>query len=461
MNKIIILFLALALAGLSLKAQESNAYKTVEECRTQALTYNKELQKANTQIQEAELNRKTARTAYLPKIEASATMMHLPNIADISLPGGFLPTANSAADAQNGVFSGESNVWSPGMNLEMGDMTYVNGSVDLSMALYAGGKIRTVNQQAKVAESIYIHAFDLKYTEVIEKTDRMYWNMASISANVKLAEKYIEMLTELEAQMVNMYKLGLVPISEKLKVSVQKNNAELSLLQAKNGLKISKMYMNQLMGSPLNDAFEISDSLNYEFNMINLVDGLDEALNNRSELKILEDKVKLSNLNHKMVRADYLPQVGVSVSYATLYLNRYAEDLTFDPRISGQISIPIFAWGEGVHKQKVARLQIEQAELELSRTNDLVSLEVEQMRVKISENYESIIIAKKNISEAEESLDETKASFDVGLNTITELLNAQADWQKANVQLITALAEFEILQTSWQKVTGNLQPADQ
>lgn len=461
MNKIIILIIAFVFVNLDINAQESTAYKTVEECRAQALNYNKELQKANAQIQEAELNRKTARTAYLPKLEASATIMQLPNIADIALPGGFLPTANSATDAQNGIFSGESNVWSPGMNLEMGDMTFVNGSVDLSMAIYAGGKIRTVNQQAKVAESIYMHAFDLKYTEVIEKTDQIYWNMASISANVKLAEKYIEMLTELEEQMVDMYELGLVPVSEKLKVTVQKNNAELSLLKAKNGLKISKMYMNQLMGSPLNNAFEISDTLNYDFNMTNLMDGLNEALNNRSELKILQAQVQLSNLNHKMVRADYLPQVGVSVSYATMYLNRYAEDLTFDPRISGQISIPIFAWGEGVHKQKAARLQIEQAELELSQTNDMISLEVEQMRIKISENYESIIIAKKNISEAKESLDETKASFDVGLNTITELLNAQADWQKANVQLITALAEFEILQTSWQKVTGKLQPVNQ
>jgi outer membrane protein TolC len=88
----------------------------------------------------------------------------------------------------------------------------------------------------------------------------------------------------------------------------------------------------------------------------------------------------------------------------------------------------------------------------------MINLEVQQVKIQLEEAYESIEIAKKNIKEAEESLEETKASFEVGLNTTTDLLNAQAQWQAANSRLIEALAQFEILQTSWQKVTGNLKP---
>ena len=53
-------------------------------------------------------------------------------------------------------------------------------------------------------------------------------------------------------------------------------------------------------------------------------------------------------------------------------------------------------------------------------------------------------------------MDETRASFDVGLNTTAELLSSQAKWVEAKAKLIEAVANFETLKTRWQSVTGNL-----
>ena len=454
MKKIIIL-LSIIFLGYGVKAQNKI---TLEECRQQAIEYNKELKKADYQKQEAVANQKTARTAYLPNVSASANIMHMPDMENISSPGGFLPTAESAEAAQNGEFSGVSDVWSPGMSLELGNLSVLYGSVSVTQPIYVGGKIRYANKQADAGVEIFKHAYDLKYSEIIEQTDKVYWNMASISANVKLAEKYIEMLTELEEQMTEMYNLGLTPASEKLKVSVQKNEAELNFIKAQNGLKITKMYMNQLLGQDLNTKIQIADNLIYDVQMYDLTNGVGSALSNRDELKILEKQLEISNYDQKIVLADFLPQVGISASYSSYYISNLAEDPTLSPMIAGKISIPIFHWGEGKHKQKAAKLRVMQAETELSNTNELISLEVQQVKIQIEEAYQSIIIAKKNIKESEESLEETKASFEVGLNTTTELLNAQTDWQNANSQLIGALAQFEILQTTWQKVTGNLNP---
>ena len=70
-------------------------------------------------------------------------------------------------------------------------------------------------------------------------------------------------------------------------------------------------------------------------------------------------------------------------------------------------------------------------------------------------------MAKKNVAEAEESRDETQASFEVGLNTTTDMLDAQAQWVKAKAQLVQAIASFEVLKTKWQSVTGNLYMPDE
>lgn len=290
MRKLVIIILSLVFSA-QLSAQKM---MTLEYCRKQAVEYNKELKKAQYQKEEAVTNQKTARTAYLPDLSASANGMYLPDIEGFSMPGGFLPTAASEEAALNGDFTGVSNVWSPGINLELDNLSVLYGSVTFTQPVYAGGKIRYANKQADAGVKIYEHNYDLKYAEIIEQTDKLYWNIASISANVKLAQKYIEMLTELEEQMTEMYNLGLTPASEKLKVTVQKNEAELKFIRAKNGLRISKMYLNQIIGQDLNTDIQITDSLSYDIELMNMSNGVDRALLNRDELAILEKQLEIS-----------------------------------------------------------------------------------------------------------------------------------------------------------------------
>jgi outer membrane protein TolC len=429
---------------------------TLEECRQQAVEFNKELKKSALQNKEALVNQEVARTAYLPSLSGSISAMHLPAFDGISMPGYFLPTAASEADALSGNYSGTSDVWNPGISLEMNNLSLIYGGLSLTQPVYAGGKIKYANKQADAGVAISNFALNLTYSEVIENTDRAFWSVAMVQSNIKIAEEYIKMLTELEEQMSAMYEVGLTPASEKLRVSVQKNEAKLNLLKANNGLRIAKIYLNQILGLPLETDVEISHKANTDVALFNLEDGTNLATANRNELKILQKQKEISELDAKIILSDYLPSVGVSAQYTNYWVNDLNENIDFQPMLAAQVSIPIFQWGQGKKKQRAAQLRIEQAETDLQHTNDLINLEVLQVKVEVEEAYESIKIAKENIGEAKESLEETQASFDVGLNTTTDLLNAQAQWAQAEGSLIQAIAEFKVLETKWDRVTGNL-----
>ena len=433
---------------------------SVEKCRFLAIEYNKQLKLAQYRQKEAEANQKVARTAYLPSINADASLMHRPQSIEGSIPGGFLPTAESEADAKAGNWSGMSDVYSPGMSMQLDNLTLMMGGVSITQPLFTGGKIYYANKQAELGVEMSQYAYHLKYSEVIELTDQAFWQVAMVEANIALAESYIDMLNELEEQMNQMYDLGITPASEKLRVTVQKNEAELQLMQARNGLKIAKMYLNQVTGRDLNTAVKIYYG-DLNTNIFDMSNGLELALSNRNELKLMNKQIELAEYDKKITRADYLPAIGVSAEYSSIYVNEVYDDMEFQPMVAGQVSIPIFAWGQGKKKQKAAEFVIQQRQEELSRTTDLISLEVMQVQVQVEEAYEAILIAEKNIAEAEESLEETKASFEVGLNTTTDLLNAQADWQRASSQLISAVAQFKVLETTWAKATGTLQQYEQ
>ncbi|WP_297086915.1 TolC family protein [uncultured Draconibacterium sp.] len=432
---------------------------TLEECRQQAVEYNKELKKAVLQNKEALVNQEVARTAYLPSISGSLTGMYVPGV-DVDLSGGgFLPTAESEAAALAGDF-GTSNIWSPGFPLAIDNLSLIYGGLSVEQPVYAGGRIKYSNQQADAGVSIAGHALNLKYSEIIENTDQAFWNVVTVEENIKTAREYIKMLEELEEQMRAMYEVGLQPASEKLRVSVQKNEAELNLVKANNGLKIAKMYLNQILGQPLDTDINVSHNVGADVLLFDLADGVTQAINQRSEIKILEKQKEISELDAKITRADYLPTVGVSAQYTNFYINDLNESFDPQPMLAASVSIPIFQWGQGKKKQRAAQLRIEQAQTDLVHTNDLINLEVMQVRVQVEEAYESIKIAKKSVDEAAESMAETKASFEVGLNTTTDMLNAQAQWAAAKSQLIQAVAGFKVLETKWERVTGNLYAPD-
>lgn len=450
-------YIIITLCTFSLQILQAQELKfTIEQCRQQAVKYNKTLKIADYQKSEAIAYQKVARTAYLPVLNASGSIMHNPKSFDISTPGGFLPTANSLAEAQAGHFSGQSNVYSPGMSLSLENITYINAGISLSQPIYTGGKIRLSNKKADAGVQMANYAYKLKYSEVVENTDKAFWQVASIQASVDLAKSYIEMLTELSEQMNKMYELGLIESSEKLKVNVQKNEAALQLLKAQNGLKLAKMHLNQILGRNLLADINISykDDV-VQFYNINEED-ITSALDSRKELKILKEQLKMAQYDKKIALADYLPSIGLSLQYSTMYINKLNEKWELQPIIAGQVNIPLFSWGKGRQKQKALEMHIQQKQKELDYTNDLIGLEVMQVKLKIEEAYEAIRIAEKNIREANENLEETQASYKVGLNTVSELLKAQADWQKANVQLINAKNNYRLLRTSWLKVTGQL-----
>ncbi len=442
------------LATLSVTAQD---VLTIEQCRGKAVEYNKSLKIAKYQEEEAIANQKTARTAYLPKVDAQGSAMFIPGVDNISMPGHFLQTAESADAANAGNFLGESNVWSPGMELALGDITYLSGQIGIELPIYAGGKIRHSNKMADLGVNISKESYKLKYSEVIEQTDQSYWNVVAMKENVKLANDYYKMLIELQEQMTDMYDLGLVPASEKLKVAVQKNEAELGLIRSKNGLRLTRMVLNQTMGFDLNKNIEVSNSLNKEAQLPDFSGGVASALQNRPELNMLKGSLDLSEYNKKMIQAEYLPQAGLSVSRSYSRINKLLSEGRWSTMAAAQVSVPVFHWGESKHKKKAAELEIQQAEMELSNTRDLVSLEVNQVMIQVEEAWQSVEIAKKSISEANENLEETKLSFEVGLNTTTDVLNSQAEWQKAQTNMIAALTQFELLKTSWLKVTGKLE----
>ncbi len=423
---------------------------TITKARSMALEYNRTLKVADLKQLEAVAKQKEARTNYLPMIDGTGTLTYLPDMDDIEIPGMFMPTADA-----DGNITGQSDVYFPGMALETAGLKLYQAQVAATVPIYAGGQIRYGNKMADKGVEIAHQDYKLKTDEVILNTDNVYWKLVALKENLLVADKYVEMLDSLQSQLQTMYDVGLSPKSEYLKVKVQRNEAELNLIKARNGLKLLQMNLCQLVGLPLNTQLEVSESLHENPEMINVDGAQMMALDNRNELKMLDGQVEIAELQKKSTAAEYLPQLGAQVSYGYMDIPTF-ESSRYMTQVNAQLSIPIVHWRERKHKMDAARYQKEQAQLQLDDTKELVQLEVQQYILNLVEAYETIMLAQSAKEEAEESLEEVKISYEAGLNSTTDLLDAQASWQSAHAKLLTALADYEIAKTNYYKGIGQL-----
>lgn len=124
--------------------------------------------------------------------------------------------------------------------------------------------------------------------------------------------------------------------------------------------------------------------------------------------------------------------------------------------VQASLKVPIFHWNERKHKLASKKYQTKQRELQLDRTKDLVSLEVQQAYFNLQEAYEQNKLAEISMNQAEENVSITRNSFYEGLANATEMLDAQAFWQQAHTELIDAKINFKLKESGFLKAIGEL-----
>lgn len=425
---------------------------TLAESRVSALEYNRSLDLARMDVQYAEAAVKSARTAYLPKVDGSGSFMYLPDFGGVALPGFFLPTAESAEAAAAGNYSGTSDAYFPGYNLGMDDLKIYMAEVSLQQPVFAGGRLRTGNQMADRGAEIAREALSLTRAEVVHGTDRAFWGLVAIQEQVVVLQKYVEALDSLESQLAVHFELGLLPRSELLKVTVQRNEARLQLLEVKNMQKIAGMNLARLTGRPLDEPLTAvydapAESLS-QFEIKN-------DFSARPELRILQQKSELARLEKLSVRGEYLPQIGVSAGYRYIDVPNLVSG-SWNLTVGAGVSIPIIHWRDKKHRTDMARINQMKSEVNFKDAHEQISLEVQQNRFNLETAIQKVDVAAVNLEQAEETLSEVEISFNAGLNNITDLLNARVAWQRASAAQVEARANLEIVKSAYMKSVGLL-----
>ena len=491
-----LLILALTTLATSAQAQQT---LTLDSCRAMALRNNKTLSASRLQLDMARYNKKAAKTKYLPHISAlggyeltSREISLLSKNQKSALANAGTNTTGALHDdiagaltnlAQQGILTPEQASNLGGMFGQVGSkigeaVNHVGQnivdafrtdtrqmytlSVMLTQPIYMGGAIIAANRMADIGEEMAQNNIEASTQNTLHSIDQAYWTVVSVHHKKQLAESYLAVVKKLDDDVSKMIREGVATRADGLKVDVKVNEAEMSLTQAENGLALAKMLLCQLCGMDVDSDITLADE-----NADNIVEQADDAqadravaMENRPELKLLQNSADMSRQATKLVRAAYLPQVLLTGGYVATNPNVFNG---FERKLSGMwnvgvmVRVPLWNWMEGTYKVRASRIATTIVELERDDIREKIDLQVSQSQFKVKEANRRLAMATKNVENAEENLRCANLGFKEGVIPTTDVMAAQTAWVQAQSQKIDAEVDVKMSQVNLKKALGVLQ----
>lgn len=331
---------------------------------------------------------------------------------------------------------------------------------NMNQTVYAGGKVRKTHEAAQINEKIARNKQEMKTADILLETEESYWRVISVKEKVKMAREYKSMLQKLLNDLKNYKEEGIITNNELLKAKVKLNNVELQLMQAKNGLHLSRMALNQLIGLPMDSTVQLKGRLDTsQVKLMKEETLLDMAMNQRPEIKALENGIKLSGKGVELMQSRFMPNIGLQAGYMFMNPNPYngfANEFGGDWSVGLTLQMPLFQWGNRLHTLEAAKSEKRRAQYELQDAREKIRMEVKKKRYEYNEKVKKVRMTRLSMEQAKENLELTRNNFEEGMLKTSDLLEAQAMYQDARSKHIDAMTELRLKQTALQKAAGKL-----
>lgn len=409
---------------------------TADDCSRLAVENSRKITRQELALRQAELDRKLADISRLPNLQGMATGMYM--LPDMEMMG---------------------------MKMEMHG-AYMAG-LQITQPVYTGGKITAGRRLAQIGKNVAEQQSRMDKMDVMTEALHSYWTYVAVLDKVKLTQSYFAMMDTLYQQTATAVDAGLATENDLLRVSAKRSEIVYQHKKAQNGAELCRLALCNAIGMDFNSEIVPADSVP----VCNMIGTDDVDISSLPELALLRGKVEASKQQVKLTLGDFLPTLGLSLGYnwyGNIRMKGYADAgggmmVPYTMSMKDNfgmamlaLQVPIFHWGEGSRKVKKARLEVERSQLELDETSQLLELRARQAASNLDDGTTLVATAKDALGQAEENLRVMRNRYEEGMSTLTDLLDAQTQWQQAHSDMIEAVTQFQIYKTDWLRAVGRL-----
>jgi outer membrane protein TolC len=303
--------------------------------------------------------------------------------------------------------------------------------------------------------------------------------------NILLAEQSLKVLSEAVAttqKVVDdtkvLFENGLASEYDYLSAEVQLSNLKPQVLQAENGIAITKMQLKMYLSLPENVNIVVTGNLDDFRDMVLMGEDYNYDLSQNTTLKSLDINADLIDHQIKLIQTTRMPTIAAFGQVSLIgqervdlsglmggmgggggaqqqALTRAGSDQSkfwwqVPITVGAQINIPIFSGLKKTNQLREARNQKTQLELQRSYAEEGIRLQVNQAINNLLTQRETMLSNEIVVKQASKAYTISKSRYDAGAGTMLELNNAQLVMTQAQLNYsqsiynyLTAYAEYE------------------
>ena len=336
-----------------------------------------------------------------------------------------------------------------GRNLEFN--YYLLGQVSLQEMLYDFGVTQNQATIRKLDYEAYKKTFEATVNDVIYQTKDAYYNVLFAYEAKRVAQDTVDKYQLFYNQARAFYTTGMNP---KVDVTIAETNlssAKLKLIQAENSVNLAIAKLNNVMGVPYIERYDVLDRLQYKPINLTFEQAIDTARDSRPELKLAEIRVEGTNQTVKLTKKSYFPTISLEGQYQrggkswnSNYGYNFGAYLTF-PSINAMLIRNEIKEAKYLYDKELANAR---------NTQNAIYLEIQNAYLQLEEKRNQLPVAILQVKQAKENYELSYGRYRVGEASPTELKDAENSYEQAQLTYYTALYEYNSAKALLEKSIG-------
>ena len=291
-----------------------------------------------------------------------------------------------------------------------------------------------------------------KRQSVVANVRETYYTALQLDDAIESTQASIKQYEELERISTQYLAEQVVLKSELLEIQAKLAQEKLSLLKLQDKQSTAKESLNNLLGRDIHTAFRTAPAAELSPAEDNLATAEAKALEQNSDIKEAEITVKQAANMVRQAKAKYLPDLDLSVHYLSPF------GVNFVPtNVAGaglEFSWEPWDWNRRKHEVNEKTIKVEETKVNLDETRSQVLLSVDKGYRNVHEAQAAVATAAIFRESAREKLREVTEQYGQKAKLLRDVLQQQANVQKANSDYSEALAEFWSARAKLQKAMG-------
>ena len=339
-----------------------------------------------------------------------------------------------------------------------------NAFVSLSQTLYSGGSLTANKKAAKMALSAQIAEGTRAYQEVMHNVRNAYFECLRAMAQVQVAEESLTLSKEHLRQAEALFRGGMAPKGDVLRVKVSVNQSELDMVTAQSNLDVGWTALEHAVGTRLDrsKALEFTpqekiDELSppaYEIP----ADFLDRALSQRAEILAYRAHIERADYLIRAARGQKSPSVSLS--------GRWNSDEDASSLTNGEwyvqldMQLMLYDGGEASSNIRKAQATARELESQIESLESQIKQETAAAEIKLRAAFTRKNLAYEQMATSQEDYRIALRRYDAQMGTNLDVLDARRELINSRTQYVNAVYDIASAQVGLIYALGDDMPPE-